>query len=324
MKDANETDRAATHRRDGAGDRSNKQAEIAVAVDWLSFTVSGIAVDAVLPIIERVVPTTWVPSRGRSGYRNSLKGEKGSRVLWSPDRSDTHIDLPGQWWASAGQKDMQALLVAFAALGGRWSRCDLAGTDSQRIVEPEDVADAIRRGQYVSRARQLKGMENFVGGKETTVYIGSNTSRQQLLVYDKEAQSGGTIPGVRWELRSRAAAAVSLVASLMESMDWGTVWARRVVGFVDFRERKPGSDPSRCGRTAWFAQLVGSARRASASAPVPDSRDGVNRDWLQHQVAPSPVRLVELREGALEPVHELGTHGLTTRNAAAPRTEWNK
>ena len=37
MKDANETDRAATHRRDGAGDWPNKQAEIVTTQEvWMS------------------------------------------------------------------------------------------------------------------------------------------------------------------------------------------------------------------------------------------------------------------------------------------------
>ena len=66
-------------------------------------------------------------------------------------------------------------------------------------------------------------MEDLGGGTGTTVYVGSSTSRQQLLVYDKEAQSGGTMPGVRWEPRSRAAAAVSMVTSLLESKDWGEI-----------------------------------------------------------------------------------------------------
>ena len=334
MMGANETDRAAAKRRAEGRDRptpsgvattdpqtpTNKGAEIAIAVDWLSVTVREIAVGTVLPIIARVVPTTWTIAPGRSGYRQGLKGVGGSQVLWSPDRSDMHIDLPGRWCASASQNDLQALLGAFTALGGRWSRCDLAGTDRQRVAEPEDVAAAIERGEHVTHARQFKLLRGLAGCKGATVYIGSNASRQQLLVYDKAAESGGKIQGVRWELRSRAEAAASLVAVLIARADWGAVWARRVVGFVDFRERKPGRDPKRCRRTAWFARLVGSVRRASAYAPDPDPQDGLNLEWLQRQVAPSLARLVQAHGGDLEPVHALVAHG-GRRRAAATRPD---
>ena len=296
---------------------TNKGAEIAVAVDWLSVTLREAPPQAVAAFLEDILPTTWASMRGRFGYERALRGTGGACILFSPGRPDVHVSLPGGWCAAVSRSALRKLIVHFTESAGHWTRCNLAGTDRSRVVEPEDVAAAIERGEHVTHARQLalhRGLAHCVGA---TVYIGSKSSRQQVLVYDKTAESSGAVAGVRWELRARDEAAASLVQQLLEHDDWGGVWAGRLVSFIDFRQRRAGREPQRCGRTPWFEQLVGPARKIRAYPPAPDRSPERTRQWLRRQVAPTLARLVAANGGDMAPLYDLVAEGQRRQGLAS-------
>ena len=281
---------------------TNKGAEIAVSLDWISTIVRGVEPYDLAGALESFVPTNWRECGGGYGYTSSLRGAGSSAVFFTPGREDVHAALPGRWCGSLTRRASRRRLSLLDVLSARATSCDLAGTDTARVAEPSDVAQAIYRGEHVTHARHIHFDQGLATTPGATVYVGAPSSRQQLLVYDKTAESHGRVEGVRWELRARAETADSLVEQLCRSEDWLEVWAGRIVGFVDFRG-------PRNRRLPWFTAVVGDAKRARAYRPRPvRTMEEVER-WLDHSVSPSLAAVVKARGDDLAVVTDLLERG---------------
>ena len=281
---------------------SNKGAEIVVGLDWVGATLRGIGPHDLATSLASFVPTDWQEAGGGFGYTASLRGAGAGTVFFTPGRADVHVALPGRWCGSLTRTKSRRLLAVIDGMGGRVTRCDLAGTDRTRIVEPSAVAAAIDRGEHVTHARRLHFDHGLDATPGATVYVGAPSSRQQLLVYDKTAESEGRVEGVRWELRTRDVTADSMAEQLRQAQDWRGVWAGRVVGFIDFRD----ADGE---RSSWFARLVGCATKEPAYRPVPVRLLEEAERWLETQVAPTLAAVVAARGGDLQTVTDLLTSG---------------
>ena len=102
-------------------------------------------------------------------------------------------------------------------------------------------------------------------------WLGGRKSPRLLRVYDKEAESGGAIPSVRFELQCRDEYATKMAADLVAAWEagesLGPVWAAHVVGFVDLREAKGHrSNSAKRRRLGWWQELVGQPDAATLAA----------------------------------------------------------
>ncbi len=262
-----ETPRTAELDEDTGTRRASNTAGITVGLDWLAFTLTTTTPAEVQHILATLAPGAWTATSSgwRGGYRRRLAGPEGATVAFDPagghrNPEEVLVELPGGWCTAAGPSHVRDLLAQLAAWRGRATRVDLAGDDLARNVEVVTVVAAIDAGQLRARARPNMEIRNL-DGPGRTVVIGSQSSDQQLVIYDKEAESGGAIKSVRWELRLRHRAAELAFQQLLHR-DVGDLWRERLVSFVDFIEDGV--------RTPWFAALVGSATRVCQLAPRPD------------------------------------------------------
>lgn len=266
----------------------------AVGVDWLSITFPG-NLDRVVLAVSLALQCEvgdWVElEHGSYGYRKGMVGPGGARIWWdAPDRVDIHASLPGEACRIAGEIALKRYLRHAMAVGAKATRLDLALDDYRRIVSPADVLHALQGPDRVTHAQQyLTHQGGRVGSPEltgATVYLGAPSSRQRLRVYDKGLESGGEMDCIRWELESRKEAAETLVADLAHR-EWGDVIAGRLVGFVDFRQAAAHSEVERRPRLAWFAELVGLARKASAYLPKAARTVEQVVEWLDRAIGPT-------------------------------------
>jgi len=302
----------------GAENRSQVQ----LSLDWYSVTLhptEEIPVD--VPQMQLAAslalgcePGDWVETAsGQYGYQKGMVGPGGARLWWdAPGRDDFHVSFPGQACQLAGQDKVVSFLRYTLGHGGKPTRCDTAIDDYERIVEPAQVLEALQGPDTVTHAKQyLTQQGGVVGSKEltgATEYLGAPGSRQRLRVYDKGLESGGEMDCIRWELESRKEAAETMAIALAYQ-SWGEVMASRLVGFVDFREADSHSEVEKRQRLAWFQELVGLARKASAYLPkaAKTALDVVG--WLDRSIGPSLAVAMKYWKGDLAQLDELLLRG---------------
>jgi len=227
---------------------------------------------------------------GKYGYTRGMVGPGGAQVWWAaPGRDDVHVSLPGKACGIAGQGKLVHFLRYTIGHGGKATRCDTAMDDYGKIVDPEYVRECIQGPDVVTHAKKwLRQQGGNVGSTEITgetCYLGSASSRQRLRVYDKELESGGERECVRWELESKKEAAETMAVALAYH-SWGEVFASRLVGYVDFRDAESHSEVEKRSRLAWFSDLVGRVRKASAYLPKPARTVEQVVSWLDKAIGP--------------------------------------
>lgn len=275
-------------------------------IDWISATLRGLSPENVA---EATFGGDSVRVGGLMGYSDSLLGVGGIRLLFAPGRQDVHLIVPGAFLSmvgSAGQREVLDYLVTHEAT---FTRIDLQLTDEREVASPRQVYDALNAGEAVTRAQYWEWIESLRLNPGTSVYVGSKTSMQRLVVYDKTAESDGQIRGVRWELRCRKQAAETLAPQLHASESWGEVWAGRLLGFIDFRELNGDTNSARRPRLRWFEELVQGAEKMRGYPPKPIRTLDDVRAWLLRQVAPSLATVVLAEGGDIDPLLRLVQNG---------------
>lgn len=275
-------------------------------VDYLAFTIWGQPATRVEKSLAPYFSDDFRPGgMGRLGYKEQRVGPYGAFILSTVNRPDVHVNLPGQACGSLDEPKARALLQ-FIAENGHVTRVDLAGDDWERRATPRDVWAALQRGERVSRiaTKNWRHVANLDGG--VTVYGGSTASRQRLRLYDKAPD----LNCIRWEIQARDAPAQTLAAQLV-TQPWGSVWASRLVGLVDFRDRGANAKVGRCPRSPWYAALVSDADRARAYPPRPAATLEMAEAWLRRSASPILAAVFDAKGGDIGFLVELAQHGRT-------------
>ena len=247
------------------------------------------------------------------GYQRALLGPGGARMLFdAPGRIDFHVQMPGQACGMVGQPEMLAYLEFCHASEAVCTRVDMKLDDYARVQSVEGVRAAIQSAECVTHAKKWQVVkEGDVGNPEDTgdtVYLGRKASRQLLRVYDKGKESGGEIDAVRWELQSRAEPAITMVDRL-RAEPWGEVVASRLRTFVDFRDVNSSSKIELRVQLAWYAELIGNARKASAYLAKLPRTVGAVIAWIDHQVGTSLAMAFRVWRGDIAPLVDILKEG---------------
>ena len=279
---------------------TNRGAEnpLAVSVDWVEFSTWNANQEEAERVLLGYVEGEFVEvDNGMLGYECQRVGPGAARILWSARRPEVHVVLPGGWCGATSEAGMRGLL-AYVCATGRATRVDLAADDWARRAQPEQVRDALQRGEGVTHTRSRHWYQDLATGGGT-LYVGAASSRQRLRVYDKTVESGGGIVAVRWEVQARAEAAQTLPGDLAMG-NWGTIWASRVVQLIDFCDGRQTDRPGRCPRSEWFSGLVGDAAKARVYDPKPPRTVEEVKAWIDKQVAPSLAAVVAASGGDMD------------------------
>lgn len=296
-----------------------------VRVHWLQFSIMGKAPEDVESDLGAFIPGEFIEVEGGfSGYEFQ-KVNGPVRLLHSRRRPEVHVILTGEACDMVGGQELQRLL-SYVSENGHPSRVDLAGDDFNHVVSPAEVRERFEAGEGVTHSARWRWYENDRGG--TTFQMGSPSSRQQLRVYDKEAESSrgprdaaedgrdptldsrGVRPirSIRWELQTRDDAAETLVQQLATTA-WGDVFVSRLVQFVDFRDRSADASVTRCPRASWFEALVGGAKKALAYLPKPPRSVGEVDAWFRKFCAPMMAVLFRASGGSLDWFEDVAADG---------------
>lgn len=234
------------------------------------------------------------------GYDHVFMGEHGVMVgIRYGDGSalEVHLDVPATVLESLRLGRLVALLRSVHLHAHNVTRLDCNLDDWMKVILPADLhaltcdpdnRGELRRDDIVTRAKKSRLLSGVGERGGDTWELGSSQGEVKLRVYDKDAESGGELPVIRWELQMRGDWARSALAALVAHIDtqknvqrisgaralesvmggWVASW---LTSFVDFRDRNSDSNVSRADRRFWWLALVLDAHKSKVlrlDAPV--------------------------------------------------------
>jgi hypothetical protein len=271
-----------------------------VRVDWCEFTVKGLKVEDVFgALVERFgvefrreLFEVVRDDERRFDARGPLSMRVHADRVGQLDKCGrlrpwSGVKLPG---AVCGQVGTAAVLRLLQQLGQpgtdgagealKVSRLDLALDDFDRKVSPRQFAEACVLGRLDQERSRLRPevitrvrRDNWEWSRRSggCFWLGGRKGPRLLRVYDKQAESSGAIPSVRFELQCRNEFGTKMATDLVGAWEAGEslwpVWAAHVVGFVDLREANGHrSNSAKRRRLGWWQRLVGQSAAATIAA----------------------------------------------------------
>ncbi len=250
-----------------------------MGVHWLTGTC-GLPPEQVCEVVSRHMFGLYFKplDRGLWMYqRSAIEDSTKARVLWSPDRLDVAVNLPGEACEMLGTAGVLALV---RELGLRLTRLDVAwDTD---VLTPSMVRDAHAAGNAVTFSRWHDWRENPDG---RTFYVGkrgSDNDVRLLRVYDRRG-----LTRVELEVHGKRARMLWSVLDGAELADWSASCLAYLVDFVDFRDRQADSNIGRCPRLDWWEDFTNGAGRLALPLPRKAPTLDSTKEWLEGQIAPT-------------------------------------
>lgn len=215
---------------------------------------------------------------GRSGYRTRY--EYGNIDILTNGGSPGmghNITLKGAA-CHRYQRWLCDIALHVFAIGGHFTRCDLAIDDFQGLLNMEVIGEAITGGFVTAnfkKVREYNERERKTGmltGRGA--YFGSRKSEVFIRIYDKALEQKVDQHWVRVELElkgSRANAAMKLV----QTKEIGTVTRGVLNSRLSFRDKSNDGNRSRWPVSGWWKSFVASVEKLQL---VADSRESVSQE----------------------------------------------
>lgn len=196
-------------------------------VDWLEFTylcpenAGGLDVwenfMSEFPEFENHQEEFVLANKGRHGYTHCFMFCDEYTVLYNPEVQGmgVHVTFPshGLWRLCemfgiesdlSDYVSFQSILTILKERSCRITRLDICYDDYTKMLTPLDFNKFMINNQIVTRSREwsfISSTQN--GGAGATFYLGKRGSDRFLRVYDKDYESEGRIPAIRYEFELR-------------------------------------------------------------------------------------------------------------------------
>lgn len=251
--------------------------EITACVDWLSTT----AHSKTTTIEDRVYPKMWPKvyeplERGMMGYTMGKRYADGRLELVNPSRPEMGVHLVYSGATLAQLVDAGYVLNAWKVvewhknLNHKPTRIDLALDARGYGLSVKELADLFDKGDVVTNTG--RGLF-YAGLRDTgdTLYVGANTSKKRMRIYDKAKERGQSGDWKRLELQLRGDYAVKAVDMIQASEKKADTIAALIRGYCDFPSSRA------------YSMIVGFTGLEMKSPDKPES----NTDrWILEQVVP--------------------------------------
>lgn len=223
--------------------------------------------------------------------------EMGHHVLLSGQGCRELELYTGDRW-----KDLFADVVA---LGGKFSRLDIAIDDFYGYFTIEHLIEKIKAGELQSKFKRARRIEDMIiSTGETagnTLYYGRGTSDIQIRMYEKnhEQKMTDSIPfWNRTELQMRKDIAFAFALEYVNSDKLLGTLAKGVLSqYITFRD----TDLSQQNKSRWpisqfWLDFIGNVEKVKLATKKPDRSIEKIENWLEHQVSKS-LALITLVDG---------------------------
>ena len=285
-----------------------------LVVDFLNFTYP-LETDSVLDGLKLLLGDDWQEmEKPFYGYRAGARC--GNIVLlWagSTDAMGIHVQISGQGCrelegrhsaAGGGDLDWRTWFFHRVKEGARFSQTHMAFDDLDGMISVQQVTDAFRAGQCVTRFSTFEPRETFGASGERTsqgFYFGKRAQDTSICIYDKKLEQEHKDKGkaidveeyerkvkamengwTRVELRNRNKRSHALVLRIIEE-GWGIV-AGVLRGYLDIRVPEADTNKSRWSTVSWWDKFCSFASRARLIVEGVVKTMQTQLAWLDRQV----------------------------------------
>lgn len=263
-----------------------------MGVHWLTGTCALAPENVVQTVCKHMDGLYFEPlDRGLWTYkRSAIERSTKARVLWSDDRPDVAVNLPGEACELLGTAGVLALV---RELGLKLTRLDVAwDTD---VLTPATVRAAHAAGSAVTFSKWHDWRENPEG---STFYVGkrgSDADCRLVRVYDRRGPTR-----VELEVHGKRAQMLWSILDGADLGDWSAGCLAYLVDFLDFRDREADANVGRCPRLDWWENFTDGAGRLALPLPRKAPTLDSTRDWIESQVAPALSLVAEVVPDATE------------------------
>ena len=246
-------------------------------LDWLSFTYKANIEDipqgmcefdmflSEFPKIRENLGDSLVLDRSRF-YEHVLKIDKNIVISYSDeDKSGfgqgVHVTIPGSglailfdWFDLPDDKD--TLICLFEHLKNhhcQLSRIDIAYDDFDKIITPYQYAKWKLEKNMVTHFNKFQ----FVAcdsEKGSTFYLGSRKTGKMLRIYDKDYESNGQVPSIRYEFELRKEYAKDFMDFILQGNDFDFV--NYLLSWFDVKDLSKHKNRSEAPRLEEFDSFV--------------------------------------------------------------------
>ena len=206
--------------------------------DWYQATVHGRSVESVRDALLSVFDLAdWAPGRPKNGYEQGAEVRRGDSVLaevWWGGNPGVHVKGTGERAPAV----REALELVGPHLPSRVDACvDWIEAGLFDRLSAELLAYAHAHGIRVNQ------VGDWSRGQARTLYLGSQQSPSQLVLYEKGYESGGDLDWVRLEVRIRPQRDAKAKVATWEPLDAfrGSRWLCGALEAVGWGELVPHS-----------------------------------------------------------------------------------
>ena len=171
------------------------ESPLPVSLDYLSFSVPGGNVDAIVRECVAFLGAQYVEDRKRGmfGYRSSLDVGGYCKVAHGgkDQRGTVLVSISGEGCRRVA--DFRRVRDWAESLGARITRLDIAADDHESgSVDVSSATQAWRDGLFTNGGRKPKArcIDDFEGGEGRTLYVGTRGGGKLCRVYEKGKQLG--------------------------------------------------------------------------------------------------------------------------------------
>lgn len=290
-------------------------------IHWLAFTIKN-TYDFIVNLLATNILKTdpkkagalfWINKRGQLGYANASIGPAGIRILWSPDREDKHIIIPGQACDPLSFADLQALIRQNIkitridlAIDGRFGeigdRLDIHKLYHAIKTDPGHVRTraniAAKHADGTSKyPRSLEFHDNGLG---STLTLGRRVSQRILRIYNCREDDRAEL-----ELRGEKADAARMVLTNLPARKLGETIVGLIRDHSDFIE--PNTNKDRATLQPWWRRIVNNARKIKLTVAQPLLHIQRTWEWLLTAGAANIVTAAKAAGGDLDTIFQLLT-----------------
>lgn len=152
-------------------------------------------------------------------------------VLYNPDeqRMGVHVTFPShglyrlcEMFGLSGLEDfveIKSLLKDLKSRSCRITRMDICYDDYTKTFTPHDFGKWMMNGQISTKSRVWSFMSSQAGSG-STFYLGRRGSDRFIRIYDKDYESKGRIPAIRYEFELRKAYVDMIVHKLINDIEF--------------------------------------------------------------------------------------------------------
>ena len=281
------------------------QLESCIGVHWLRISFSTKKLAEVSSFLSHIWGDFNQDGFGLWSYDTRLVWSSGVSLNYDEDHERSNrvhcgrmtLDCPGSSLDEVTVPDLQLMIEYFAALGGKCTRIDIFFDDYKRIVNPYEVYEVAKRGDYSgfkTYTRRERGDSNGNISHDEIAFgrRGSFGSGAYLRFYDKKLESNGEFDCCRWEVeftQGKADSVFNKLAQTCGNIDaFATLCGSLISGCITFVHRTGDKNISRLDRYDWW-EIIVSILGDGISVRIERKKDSLTGkiEWIKRNVSPS-------------------------------------